>query len=80
MKKRTDNILAEGEATGHCHAAEGVDVAVYGDGPDRLLDVPDGAEITHQEHENFTVPAGKFRTGIVREQDHFADEARHVVD
>ena len=82
MKKKKNNILAEGEATGHHHKAEGEGVAVYEEVyPDSLkLDAPNGAEVTHQEHNPIKIKAGKYRTGQVLEYDHFTEEAREVRD
>lgn len=77
-----NNHLAEGEATGHFHAATAEDAVVY-EIPDSLslvLDAPSGSPITHQEHNTIMVPPGVFDRSIVQEYDHFAEEARQVVD
>ena len=34
----------------------------------------------HEEHNEVTLPAGKYRIGIVREYDHFAEMERRVAD
>ena len=41
---------------------------------------PGGAEITHEEHGPVRVPQGEYRVTRVQEYDHFAEEARRVVD
>lgn len=79
MKKLNHKRLAEGEATGHFHGAD--EGTLYDMGNDvKLLDAPDGSEITHQEHNPVKLPPGKFVTGIVREYDHADEEARKVID
>jgi len=80
MAKRTKldrAILAHGEVTGHFHEAHGAGVAFYDDG---VLEAPQGAEVTHQEHATVTLPPGNYVRSIVVEYDHFAEEARQVVD
>lgn len=34
----------------------------------------------HEEHNEVTLPAGKYRIGIVREYDHFSEMERRVAD
>lgn len=78
---RKNNHLAEGEVTGHFHAVYGGDTAVWGDLEGNLfLDVKSECEVRHQEHGTVSVPPGKYEIGIVREYDHFAEEARAVQD
>lgn len=84
-KKLKDNVLALGEVTGHFHAANGSGVAVFAGedsdvGGTKLLDAPEGCTVTHQEHGPITLPPGKFEVRIVKEYDHFAEEARQVTD
>ena len=84
-KRRPNNHLAEGEATGNYHAATAVDAAVYEisdpEIPDTLaLAAPSGTEVVHQEHGAILLPSGEYKRTIVREYDHFAEEARNVVD
>ncbi|MBN1489916.1 MAG: hypothetical protein JXA69_08365 [Phycisphaerae bacterium] len=81
LQPQDDTILARGEATGHAHVALGDGVAVlashYGK---RFLWAPHGARIVHEEHKEQLVPPGQYEIGIVREYDHFREEARTVVD
>lgn len=81
LKKRNDCNLAEGEITGHAHRCKGHEVAVY-DHPDghRVLDCPDGCDLSHEEHNTHAVPPGRYKAIIAREYDPFAEEARKVVD
>lgn len=79
-KKLPHNHLAEGEVTGHYHAAEGATVLEGEDGS-RFFDCSKGGvTITHQEHKEITMPKRKMRAGQVREMDHFENEARAVRD
>jgi hypothetical protein len=74
------NHLAEGEHTGHYHAASGPDVQLWQWRDAIILEAPSGADIVHQEHRAFRVRPGVYDREIVREFDHFAEEARLVVD
>lgn len=76
-KKLDRAILAHGEHTGHFHEAHGDGVALYEDG---VLEAPNGAEVTHQEHAPIRVPPGMYERSIVKEYDHFTEEARNVAD
>ena len=75
-----NNHLAEGEATGHFHAATAPDAAIYEYDGGLLLAAPSGTPVTHQEHHTILVPPGIYDRSIVQEYDHFAEEARDVVD
>lgn len=81
MKKVKNNILAEGEATGHFHQAVGTGVSVFDreDGV-RVLNAPEGATITHQEHGVVVLPPGEYERFIVVEADPFSEEIRAVRD
>jgi len=80
-----ETILAQGEATGHAHRALGKGLMVYrhvtaeGDTA-RFLAAPKGATIIHEEHKPVSVPPGTYLIRIVKEYDHFAEEARPVID
>jgi len=73
-------ILAEGEATGHCHEAVGDGVALLEHSGTRYLSALRGARVTHQEHAEQVVDPGVYEVGRVLEYDHFAEEARRVMD
>lgn len=88
-KRKTNNHLAEGEATGHFHAATAIDAEVYEHAGGIILSAPSGTPVEHQEHATVTVPGdrihedqipGQWDRSIVQEFDHFAEEAREVVD
>jgi hypothetical protein len=81
LKKLDHNHLAEGEVTGHYHAAVGDGVELYDRGDGLLvLDAPNGAAVTHQEHETFGLEGGSWTREIVREMDHEAEQVRNVLD
>jgi len=82
VKKLDHKRLAEGEATGHFHAAVAEDAVLYGDdtGTPLLLDAPSGSDVTHQEHGTITLPPGQYDRSIVQEYDHAQEEAREVID
>ena len=46
----------------------------------RFLRVEAPIEVGHEEHKTVTIPPGEYRIGIVQEYDHFAEEARQVLD
>lgn len=73
-------ILAEGEATGHCHEVIGDGVEIYEKDGVLYLSAPHGGTLTHQEHHAQTIERGSYQIGIVKEYDHFAEEARNVLD
>lgn len=79
-KRKASNHLAEGEATGHFHAATAPDVALYKYEGGLMLAAPSGTEVTHQEHNTVLVPPGNYDRSIVQEFDHFTEEAREVID
>lgn len=74
-------ILAEGEVTGHAHVMNPVSATLLTDGMDRFLRVSSKtAVVEHEEHHNITIPKGDYKIRIVKEYDHFAEEARNVQD
>lgn len=76
-------VLAEGEATGHKHQVVGQGACLYESDTAGvlLLDVPYGAEVQHEEHRAQPIQFhGLNERLIVREYDHFAEEARQVAD
>jgi len=82
LPKENKLILAEGEATGHCHAISDIDnVELLQDKNGNLfLDVKEEIDLTHDEHNTITINPGQYEIDIVREYDHFEEEARKVED
>ena len=73
------NVLAEGEATGHRHQAR-QRVDLFERNGVRYLRALGETEIVHEEHRSICIPGGTYEVRIVREWDHFAEEARAVQD
>lgn len=76
-KKVSEVVLAEGEVTGHSHILSGTDLLVL---EDDMIDVQSPSKIVHEEHSSFTIDPGLYKKQIVREYDHFEEEARQVRD
>lgn len=62
-------IVAAGEATGHHHRIQTDRVQMYRDTGQFFVEVknPEGAELTHEEHETLEIPPGKYRVDNQRE-------------
>ncbi len=73
-------IVAYGEVTGHCHEVIGEGVEVFEVDGTLYVSAPSGGTIQHEEHRSIPLPPGSYEIGIVREYDHFAEEARRVAD
>ena len=74
-------VLAEGEATGHCHMADPENAELLKLGEQIILNVfGKSATITHQEHNKIEVPNGIYFIDLVKEYDHFLEESRKVID
>jgi len=80
VKKRNSDIVAEGEETGHAHRIVSGEYNMFMEGQLMFIQALTEIEIDHEEHGAFKVPAGDYVRGFVREYDHFAEEARRVVD
>jgi len=76
--------LAEGEVTGHTHVLTGNLVKFVPQdnwNNDILFEVKEAAAtISHEEHNSFNIPPGKYFVEKVREYDHFNEESRWVAD
>jgi len=74
-EKRSEPILAEGEATGHYHKATGEGVTVFRYKSELYMSAPAGAKIVHPEHKPVRIAPGDYQIEQVREYDHFGDLA-----
>lgn len=72
-------ILAEGEVTGHSHAVLD-EIEMFEKNGLRFIRADNEFTVTHQEHQPIVVPPGVYQLDIVQEYDHFAEEARRVID
>jgi len=80
-KKLNHLTLALGEATGHHHTITKGDAELYENNGVLFLKVnSDKATLTHQEHKTVEIPQGEYKINIVKEFDHFSEEARNVQD
>ena len=73
-------ILAEGEATGHCHSILETGAAeLFELGDERFLDVTaKSATLVHPEHNSIQLTTGIYRVWFQRE--YTPSEARRVID
>lgn len=72
-------VLAEGEVTGHIHVVED-NIELFEEDETLFINSKDEFIVTHEEHKPVTVKKGTYKIGIVQEFDHFAEEAKNVVD
>lgn len=77
--KKGDNVIAEGEATGHAHRIEGGDVFVAGG--TMFVGAGSSANLTHEEHKSYESGLAKanYQRLIQREYDD-EEEWREVID
>jgi hypothetical protein len=68
-------VLAEGKATRHQHVAEADDVRLFLHEENLFMRAPTGTTVAHRQHDVLQIPPGDYVIGIVREYDHFAEEA-----
>jgi len=71
-------ILAYGEVTGHAHVIAEPSVIKLADGIAEFLDAPQGATLTHEEHDTIPIPPGRYR--IVHQREYYPSEIRRVLD
>jgi hypothetical protein len=82
-KELKTNVIQEGESTGHAHRLHGDGFRILHDKHDerrKFISLVKPTMLKHEEHEAFLIPAGEYEVKIVREWDHFKEEARAVVD
>ena len=75
-------VLARGEVTGHRHAiydADGVEIFDAGNG-NSYIRVSRSVRLEHEEHGVAIINPGTYQVRGVQEYDHFAEEARRVID
>ena len=79
---KNTNTVAEGELTGHAHRTNHPVrlFAAPGDTQVGFMDAPRAIVLEHEEHKPIEIPAGRYEVEIVREYDHFEEEARAVAD
>lgn len=75
-----DIVLAEGEATGHAHVVTDVECEAYTLADALFIKCRKPVTVVHEEHKSVTIDSGIWQISIVREYDHFQEEARKVID
>jgi len=73
--KKADNIVLEGEATGHMHRLIGGDILLADSR--MFLQVPDRATIIHDEH--FPIPLEKGDYEVIRQKEYKSENMTQVV-
>jgi hypothetical protein len=73
-----DSVLAYGEITGHSHKVRGAAVLERDDV--RYISAPNGAMVTHEEHNTIQLPPGEWEVIRQREYDPYEQAARQVAD
>lgn len=69
------------QGVNHHHRLEGGSFRVTeGEGGFKLLEVKAKTKLTHEEHKALPVAPGSYEVDIEREFDHWAEEARRVID
>ncbi len=79
MRHKTDNIIIEGETTGHMH--EVINGKLYEDPKKKgvmILEAEAGCKVIHPEHGPIDMPKGIYEIDIQREYD--GKDARKVKD
>lgn len=80
-KKLNHLVLAEGEKTGHSHTITKGEAELYEkEGTLFLKVLSESATLTHQEHPPIEIELGEYKIGIVKEYDHWDEEAKEVKD
>ncbi len=71
-----DNIIREGEQSGHKHEVEGGQLHMFGENKDQgmVLNSKTGASVSHPEHNTVKVPPGKHAIVIQKEYDEKKDK------
>lgn len=84
LKELKTDVVQEGEATGHAHRLHGSsdDYQLFENPKQKVkyLRIVKPVALRHEEHHEVLLPPGDYRIGIVREYDHFKEEAKQVVD
>lgn len=75
-KRIQNNVLADGEVTGHAHR---VDVPVF-EGPDSTREFEGSTTVTHEEHKPIVLPDKEWASAQVIETDHLRRLQRPVQD
>lgn len=78
VKIKVDNVVAEGEATGHKHLLEDGILYESENGTLFIIAEQNTARITHEEHNPVTLPVGNYK--VVRQREYEPKGWRPVRD
>jgi hypothetical protein len=76
LSRKKDNILVDGEVTGHAHRLMGADIMI--DAEKMFFEVVDSAKVTHEEHKTIELPKGKYE--VIRQREYNPSGNRKVHD
>ena len=81
-KISSSNIIIASSVTGHKHQLVNGKFTLREKVKEHelYLNVLSKTDIVHEEHETISIPKGKYKITFVQEYDHFAEEARQVID
>lgn len=72
-------ILAHGEVTGHYHGIKNRVAKFYkNEAGERFLDLSKPCDLTHQEHETISLPAGRYK--VIQQREYSPESIRSVRD
>jgi hypothetical protein len=79
--KKNNNVIQEGEHTGHAHRITGGVGNIFTVGEQMYVKAgKEGATITHEEHLPVTIEEGDYEVRIVRQKDPFTKLVSRVID
>lgn len=77
--KKTEEVLAEGEVTGHFHRLRSKQMLVSMHEGQKFIELEQEGKLTHEEHNTLHIPKGKYEIMLQREVD-LLGETRQVMD
>lgn len=82
LTKLSTKVIQEGESTGHAHRlhTQSAEIWEHPKTKARHLRIVEPSALRHEEHKEIMLPPGEYEVRIVREFDHFKEEARRVID
>ena len=71
------SLVHKGE--NHSHIIQGT-AELYGLGDELYIHALSACQIIHDEHKPVEIPVGLYKKEIVKEYDHWTEEARNIID
>lgn len=75
---RGRHVLADGEVTGHAHAVNALNAAMYLFGAVKYLEILSDTEVKHEEHAPIGLERGLYR--VTRQREYSPEAIRNVQD